>query len=203
MSDWEPSRAPSLEQHRNEVELNSEVAEQADLEPAPESSRLALSHLYEAYGRAVYVRCRGILGDSASAEDATHDVFLKVMTSLDSVPRVGSPLPWLKRIAVNHCINLLRSARFEPVPVSKLPEHPGLHPVESFEARDWANAVLSSSPRHQRVAGLMFHAEGVDQREIAQRLGVSLRTVVYRVAAFGNHVARWESGGSASTPDLN
>jgi RNA polymerase sigma-70 factor (ECF subfamily) len=47
-----------------------------------------------------------LLGDPAKAEDATHDVFLKVWRKLGQFRGESSCRTWIYRIAINHCRNL-------------------------------------------------------------------------------------------------
>jgi RNA polymerase sigma-70 factor (ECF subfamily) len=62
--------------------------------------------LYEAHSRQVFYLCLRLLGDLAQAEDATHDVFLKVWRKLDQFRGEASCRTWIYRIAINHCRNL-------------------------------------------------------------------------------------------------
>jgi len=51
--------------------------------------------LYRSYGRAVYVRCRRILGDSAAAEDAAQETFLRVHRHLAKAPSDQQAIAWI------------------------------------------------------------------------------------------------------------
>ena len=64
------------------------------------------AELYEAHSRQVFYLCLRLLGDPANAEDATHDVFLKVWRKLDQFRGESSCRTWIYRIAINHCRNL-------------------------------------------------------------------------------------------------
>ena len=70
--------------------------------------------LYAKYGPTIYSRCRRLLRDSAQAEDATQDVFLKVLKHLASAPKDEAALPWIYRITTNHCLNLIRDGKHDP-----------------------------------------------------------------------------------------
>ena len=56
----------------------------------------------------IYLTLR-FLGDSAKAEDATHDVFLKACKKWGDFRGDASARTWLYRIAINHCSNLRQS----------------------------------------------------------------------------------------------
>ena len=84
----------------------------ADVETEP-STRLDLetvapdfAELYEAHSRQVFYLCLRLLSDPTKAEDATHDVFLKVWRKLDQFRGESSVRTWIYQIALNHCRNL-------------------------------------------------------------------------------------------------
>ena len=65
--------------------------------------------LYQTHSRAVYYLALRYLGDPQKAEDATHDVFLKVYRKLDAFRGESSLRTWLYRITINHCHNVRQS----------------------------------------------------------------------------------------------
>ena len=72
-------------------------------------SSLDLAGLYDEHSRAIYYLALRFLGDPQTAEDATHDVFLKAFRRLDQFRGDASIRTWLYRIAINHCQNLCQS----------------------------------------------------------------------------------------------
>lgn len=73
------------------------------------ASSAEFSELYEAHSKAVYYLALRYLGDPQKAEDATHDVFLKVYRKLGEFRGDSSFRTWLYRITINHCHNLQQS----------------------------------------------------------------------------------------------
>ena len=73
------------------------------LEPAE------FAELYQTHSRAVYYLALRYLGDPQKAEDATHDVFLKVYRKLNEFRGESSLRTWLYRITINHCHNVRQS----------------------------------------------------------------------------------------------
>ena len=65
--------------------------------------------LYQTHSRAVYYLALRYLGDPQAAEDATHDVFLKVYRKLNAFRGESSLRTWLYRITINHCHNVRQS----------------------------------------------------------------------------------------------
>lgn len=146
--------------------------------------RHLLDELYVAYRPAIHARCKRLLRDGPAAEDATQDVFVKVLRHLDALPEAGSVLPWLRRITTNHCLNALRDARHDAVPVPEVPEPLGEDPEEATLARDFAEQLWKRTPATLRRAAELHHRHGLEQVKVAERLGVSRRTVLYRLADF-------------------
>lgn len=64
--------------------------------------------------RRVYGLCQRLLRDSDEADSATQDVFLKAYTALckEDAKALDDPARWLTRIAVNTCLDRLRSQRW-------------------------------------------------------------------------------------------
>ena len=88
-----------------EPDVDAETSSRMDLETlAPE-----FAELYEAHSRQVFYLCLRLLSDPAKAEDATHDVFLKVWRKLDQFRGESSLRTWIYQIALNHCRNLRQS----------------------------------------------------------------------------------------------
>ncbi len=135
------------------------------------------THMYAAHHRCVRAHCARLLRDVASAEDAVHEVFIRVGRYTGSWPAAGEIRPWLFRIATNYCLNELRSrgVRGRAPPQLLLP--PG-DPQESMAARHDALRLLERLPPRARSVALLTYVDGMLQHEVAEALGVSRRTVV-------------------------
>src|SRR5436309_11973979 len=92
--------------------------------------------LYEQFGPIIFSQCCRILKDSSSAEDATQEVFLRVLSHLHSAPPEHAMLKWLRRISVNYCLNMKRDGERRP----ELCGEPGLPEVA---VDDFERAVVS------------------------------------------------------------
>lgn len=158
----------------------------------------AVETLYAKFGPAIYARCKRLLKDASAAEDATQDVFMKVMKHIDSAPAETSVLPWIHRITTNHCLNVLRDSRRHAEPVEHLPEQVDDDFEDSVVTADFARRVLESAPEALATPAVMYHARGIEQASVARALGVSRRTVLYRLAEFSKRAmqlhARAEAG---------
>jgi RNA polymerase sigma-70 factor (ECF subfamily) len=139
--------------------------------------------LYRSYGRVVYARCRRILGEGAAAEDATQETFLRVYRHLDKAPDSDEAIAWIYRIATNYCLNELRSRKTRAQPIAPAePAPPALETLLQNRAQAWH--VIINVPEKLRAVAYLHHVDGLEQAEVARVLGISRRTVVYRLAEF-------------------
>ncbi|MET0400964.1 MAG: sigma factor, partial [Cystobacter sp.] len=81
------------------------------IEGGQKDRHVFLRELYTAYGGSVYGRCRYLLKDATKAEDATQEVFARVLQQPESLRTQGSPLAWLMKVATHYCLNQLRAER--------------------------------------------------------------------------------------------
>lgn len=88
----------------------------------------AFAEIVYSFTDAVYNLCYRMLGDSAEAEDATQEAFLRAYHYLSRYDPQRSFKTWLLSIASNHCIDRLRRRRVtlvsldEPLPSGHLLE---------------------------------------------------------------------------------
>jgi RNA polymerase sigma-70 factor, ECF subfamily len=145
------------------------------------SSRSDLASLYGAHAASVALVCRRLLGDPSAAEDATHEVFLRVQRHLSRLPAADEMRPWIYRIATNYCLNELRNrARREQSDWEDAdPKDDGFH--ETFIAKDYAQSLLNGLPQRVRPIAWLAFVDGLCQDDIARELGLSRRTVTSRM----------------------
>lgn len=143
-----------------------------------------VGELYARFGPTIYARCRRLLKNQAMAEDATQEVFLKVLKHIESAPDQGAALPWIHRITTNHCLNVLRDSRRQAEPVAVVPEQRDDDFEDTVVSRDFAEHVLAETPDEEKQPAVMYHARGMEQSKVATALGISRRTVLYRLSAF-------------------
>ncbi len=152
------------------------------MQTTPEMERVG--QLYARFGPTIYARCRRLLKNGASAEDATQEIFLKVLKHIESAPHEAAVLPWIHRITTNHCLNMLRDGRRHAEPVAVVPEQRDDDFEDSVVTRDFADRVLAETPEDEKTPAVLYHVKGMEQSKVAAALGVSRRTVLYRLSAF-------------------
>ena len=144
--------------------------------------------------------CERLLQNPEEARDAAQEVFLKAFRKAASYRPRGQVYTWLYRIAVNHCLNLLRRrrlVRFLPFgdvgrPAGEAdgegpafdPEDPAPDAEERLAARRrWheTRRLIESLPDSQRAVLILAKFEGLPYRRIAEVLGISEGAVESRL----------------------
>lgn len=147
-------------------------------------------HLYLQFGKLIRAHCRRLLADSAAAEDAAQETFLRVYRHLDSAPSNEEALRWIYRIATNYCLNVLRDRQRAPVLMAVIDIQGD--PAEDWIAdRDLARKLALGAPDQIAEAARLHHVDGLNQADVAAVLGISRRTVVNHLAAFRHHVVQF------------
>jgi RNA polymerase sigma-70 factor (ECF subfamily) len=140
----------------------------------------------------VFLLCRRMLNDAEEADSATQDTFLKAWQALkrpDS-KELDDPGKWITRIAVNTCLDRLRSRRWQfwrkrPKPedesvILSLASSTDPNAEDQVFAREIAGritqAVARLSPR-QRAVFTLRHHEDRSLAEIGEILDLDIGTV--------------------------
>lgn len=165
-----------------------------------EEVRLALmAYLARRYGDLKDSLARS-LRNSELAEDALHDTWLRV-ARLENQETVLNPYGFLLRVATNIAINRLRSNSHQ-ANASDLDEildmpDPSPGPEQQVAARADMQALMRAiqrMPARRRDVLLLVRWDGVPQKEVAARLGVSVSVVEHELKraqdACAAHLAR-------------
>jgi len=114
-----------------------------------------------------------LLGDAHTAEDAAQETFIRAYRFIARFEPERPIGPWLKKIAVNVCLNLL--ARHADLPLAANHDAPAPDPgpesqaVEQEFNRQVRAAILSLPPRY-RAAIELRHFQNLSYAEMAEAL---------------------------------
>jgi RNA polymerase sigma-70 factor (ECF subfamily) len=140
--------------------------------------------------RAVCAYAYRLSGAVDAAEEMTQQVFLIAQQHLDQLWRSENARNWLLAIARN-CY-LKSRARRRPVDMSSLSLSADSIPAEPVEEdqidRQRLQEALQEMPEDFRVVLLMFYFEELSYRQIADRLGLPMGTVMSRLARAKQHL---------------
>ncbi len=155
-----------------------------------------LALLYQRYGRAVYRRSQYFLRNKEEAQDAMHDVFLKVVERHHEFRGASSALTWIIRITTNHCLNIIRSnkaqwpQRYErTIKVDHADRGP--KEIEDFERRDLVRDLLTTIDAEQQEAAIYYWVDEMNQDEAARAAGCSVPTFRKRLRLFLKSAERY------------
>jgi RNA polymerase sigma-70 factor (ECF subfamily) len=163
----------------------------------------AFEEIYAAHaGRLYSLVCR-MLGNPADAEDLLQDIFLSAHRKLDSFRGDAALGTWLYRLAVNHCLDYLRSraARTNQL-TSGLDEEFGLDDAGSRRLAEQTlttmdlERALARLPEGCRAAFVLHDVQGLEHREVAEVLGIAEGTSKSQVHKARLRLRAILSGGS-------
>ena len=135
--------------------------------------------LFDIYAPKLYVVCLRYLKDQMRAQDVLQDTYVKIFANIGNYKSEGAFEGWLKRIAVNTCLDQLRKDKKLLTDVSiddvshKLSTDS--FSVEKLMADDLLKLVQALPDGYRTVFNL-FAIEGYSHQEIAQQLGISEST---------------------------
>ena len=147
--------------------------------------REAAARLYRDYGPAVYRRCLRLLRNREAAQDATQEVFVRLVRNMERLEDRGGALPWIYRVTTNHCLNVLRNAgrRGEGALLVDL-EADDRPATEALPDRLLAQEMLQRFDASTQAVVVGVFVDGMEREEVAATLGISKRTVSRRLERF-------------------
>ena len=140
----------------------------------------AFEVLYRAHAGRLFGLLTRMTGSSQDAEDLLQDVFVHAHRKLASYRGEASLGTWLYRLAVNHCLDHLRSKQSRVARATdSLDEEGAAEPAASVPALPEAIAridlerAIAQLPDGCRAAFVLHDVEGLDHREVGAALGIS------------------------------
>ncbi|MFT5184902.1 MAG: RNA polymerase sigma-70 factor (family 1) [Flavobacteriales bacterium] len=136
------------------------------------------------------------MGDSSVADDLAQDTFVKLWENRHRIDK-KTVKPFLYTIAGNLSINLLKREqlryKFINSKSREQDEHNPQFLLESKEYEEKLQKVIASMPEGCREVFLMNRIEDLKYREIAERLGLSIKAIEKRMSK-ALHIIRTELG---------
>jgi RNA polymerase sigma-70 factor, ECF subfamily len=111
-------------------------------------------------------------------------VFVQLVQNMPELEQRETVLPWVYRVATNHCLNLRRTRQRQGLPAGvDLDVLPSAATV-SYPERQLAAAVLSRFDVTTQAIAIGILVDGMEQQEAAAVLGLSTRTVSRKLERF-------------------
>ena len=144
----------------------------------------ALGRIYDKYVQKMHTTAMLLVGDSATAEDIVHDVFVKLARSVRSIRIEGSLKAYLTKCVVNRARDLIRGKKpLQTLTKDELLVSDAQGPVqlaEKVETRKMIADALNQLPDEQKEVIVMHLSAGLKHRQIAETLDLSINTVQSR-----------------------
>jgi RNA polymerase sigma-70 factor, ECF subfamily len=165
------------------------VEERELIEACKHGDSSAFRQIYETYKDKVHSLGYYMTGDKEAAKDITHQVFLKVFTSILTFQYRASFSSWLFRLAVNVCRDYQRSTRrmklFSTAVAASLATYDSGPSLEDSLFKERLseivqNMVMKMSPKLRTVI-ILKYIEDLSYSQIAELLGCSIGTVSSRL----------------------
>jgi RNA polymerase sigma-70 factor (ECF subfamily) len=142
----------------------------------------AVESVWNQFSDRLHSFIRSRVPDEATAEDLLQEVFLRIHARMGTLRDMGKFESWIYQVTRNAIIDYYRTER----PADELPETLGSYEDEheddlvdrlAADVREMADAL----PERYREAFMLTAYEGLSQKELAQRLGISYSGAKSRV----------------------
>jgi RNA polymerase sigma-70 factor (ECF subfamily) len=140
----------------------------------------AFEEVYRTHSGRLYNVAFRMVGNAADAEDLLQEIFLAAHRKLESFRGDSALGTWLYRLAVNLCLDYLRSRTGRAISVTDALDDE--HPLPERESRSLAERTvtkmdleraLAQLPEGCRMAFVLHDIEGLEHREVAEAMGIA------------------------------
>lgn len=151
--------------------------------------REVFNRLFEKLYPKVKYFITGMCHDEEEAEKLTQNLFLRLWAKRDRLKRVDNISSYVFTMAYNESINFIRhSLTLTTLPIDSNVKEigGGADPQRDVEYKELIRKVydkIGIMPVQRRKVFIMSREEGLTNREIAERLGISQRTVEAHISA--------------------
>ncbi len=131
-----------------------------------------------------------LLGRMEDAQDASQEVFLRLLKNLDKLDR--DPQAWLYRVTVNVCNDQFRRKLTVVEAPERADPRPGVDRVlEMDERKALLMSGLATLAERERAAVVLRDIEGLSTREVAEALGVEEVTIRSQICGARMKLAKY------------
>ncbi len=137
----------------------------------------AFETIYHQHAARIYTLACRIAGSVEDGEDLLQEIFLQAHRKMGSFKGESSLGTWLYRLAMNHCLDFVRSRRAKMGKITDTLDADGA--VEPVAPRDTPVArldlerALAALPDGCREAFVLHDVEGFDHKEVGELLGIA------------------------------
>ena len=147
------------------------------VEQCKSNNRRAQMALYSQYCEGMFIVAQRYMKDTAAAEDAMQEAFVKAFSKLEQFKGDVTFGAWLKRIVINRCLDTIKSRKLETESMDesifKIVEDDDQWEVSDEATVSDISSAIEQLPDKYRVVVQLFLVEGYDHNEISGILSIS------------------------------
>jgi RNA polymerase sigma-70 factor (ECF subfamily) len=160
------------------------------------ASNETLERTYRRYFPMIREKCRRVLGDPSEAQDLAQETFVRLFQHYPTLAlEQRSVTAWIYRTATHLAIDRLRSVEPRPLEQATEASTAGEHDTRNPETRLSAHTALvrlaKLLPAADMEVLLLSRVDGLTQREIAEVVGSSERSVRRTFRRLEENLAAW------------
>jgi RNA polymerase sigma-70 factor (ECF subfamily) len=137
----------------------------------------AFEVLYRQHAPRLYSLASRMAGSVDEGEDLLQEIFLQAYRKLGSFRGDAALGTWLHRLAINHCLDFVRSRQAKNTKLTEtLDDESSFEPAAPRDtpiARLDLERAIASLPQGCREAFVLHDVEGFDHREVGRILGIA------------------------------
>ena len=137
----------------------------------------AFESMYREHSARIYSMATRMAGSPQDGEDLLQEIFLQAYRKLGSFKGESSLGTWLYRLALNHCLDYVRSRRAKMNRLTEtLDAEQSIEPVAARQtpiAKMDLERAIERLPDGCREAFVLHDVEGFDHKEVAKLLGIA------------------------------
>lgn len=135
-----------------------------------------IAQLFRLYGPLILQRALRLLGQREDAEEATQEVFVRVLKAADDYDDQEKMLNWVYRITTRYCLNQIRDRKRRGALMALHgPREDALVTRRSPAAMMTLRRLLAMAPEDQAQAAIHVLLDGLSRSEAADEMGISRR----------------------------
>ncbi|WP_394205783.1 RNA polymerase sigma factor [Shewanella waksmanii] len=150
------------------------IAEAQLITDAQAGDTQAFKALYELHHKQIYALCLRLCGDSAVAEEALQDAFVRAWQKLPLFAGNSQFSTWLHKLSVNQALTTLKKHRSFWHRFLPIDEH--IEPQVEQAHYENLDKLLLKLPERTRIVFVLFALEGYTHQEIAELLDIATGT---------------------------
>ncbi len=144
-----------------------------------QSKEKKFEKIYSDYKDTVFCISIMYLKDYQLAEDASQEVFIKILKKLGSLKDEKKTKAWISKITINICRDKLRHKSRREIPIEQLPEAEA-ESVSEIDKLTVGEAIGRLAPELREII-ILYYYQSFTQTEISEMLKIPLSTTAYRL----------------------